>query len=857
MAGLPYGAVPEAEPYQKVLPREQMPDDYQHIQTDTGMFGGHQSQEMSFAAEQQGAANTRMAQAEQTVGAGALKAGQFFGQVAADNAYNDFSAKVNKLMYGDPNAKSADGTPDTGYLGKRGADALAARAGVEAQMDELMKQTRSSLATPDQQLSFDQQSRRYRTLMAERVGSHAEQQAFTYAKATNQATEQLELNFIAAHYDDHDLVTQSMNRLIGARVKQAHIEFGNDPNSTAAVEAEASARRDATKVVAQSIATKNPVAAKAFIDDPGNKAVLGTDYNVLYNQIRSRADAMDTVARTNGRMANAMLQYGTTGTYKAPEAGKPFETGPLNVDAIPAAAPAAGTDLQGFIKQKEESGVAKLTPYDDGTGHLTIGFGHTGPDVKPGMTITKEQAQSLLDQDLSKAGKEVDQLTAAAGVALTPQQRNALISLQFNTGALTAEQSTIRDKLQSGDMAGAAAEFDKWNHITVNGEKQVSNGLTKRRAEERAMFEGQQQGNHAEFLRTHGEEIIQGAYDAAIADGRDVYQAQQERTRMQSLVAGKIAVTEKAYKVDNDNVYRAIDNYVTKGNPPPSLEAMAAADPKVAQSLQRIRLQQPAMMQTLRSAVNTAQREVIGGKEQGDGPGFMKLFQQIYPPDGSAAKIQDITKVQQFLEQSNPDHITYQGFQKLKSAIDGLNSKDPDSIAKQAQNKQFSGQVEYAKQQLVREMQVGNFVMKSPEGEKAFNQQFFPLLNAAIADANKDGGPGTMAILTPGNKDYAVDKIIEKLKPTPAQQTAIEKNQAPKFEPARKFDETPYLAKGSNGTYTFPSEQAQNAFEFEIRRAVGKTITQQDAETLMMNIRDANGNPIYVKKLGPQAPVAQ
>ena len=44
-------------------------------------------------------------------------------------------------------------------------------------------------------------------------------------------------------------------------------------------------------------------------------------------------------------------------------------------------------------------GPFKLTAYRDSGGVLTIGRGHTGPDVHEGMTITQQQAIDLLAKD--------------------------------------------------------------------------------------------------------------------------------------------------------------------------------------------------------------------------------------------------------------------------------------------------------------------------------------------------------------------------------------------------------------------------------------------------------------------------
>lgn len=44
----------------------------------------------------------------------------------------------------------------------------------------------------------------------------------------------------------------------------------------------------------------------------------------------------------------------------------------------------------------------RLIAYKDSGGVWTIGFGHTGPDVHEGMTITLEQAIAFMEKDCAK-----------------------------------------------------------------------------------------------------------------------------------------------------------------------------------------------------------------------------------------------------------------------------------------------------------------------------------------------------------------------------------------------------------------------------------------------------------------------
>ncbi|WP_288919890.1 SafA/ExsA family spore coat assembly protein [uncultured Ottowia sp.] len=122
--------------------------------------------------------------------------------------------------------------------------------------------------------------------------------------------------------------------------------------------------------------------------------------------------------------------------------------------------------------------------YRDPVGILTIGYGHTGSDVREGQTITEAQATELLRKDLGTAENAVRK---AVKVPLTQGQFDALVSFTFNCGAGALQKSTLLQKLNAGDYAGAQAEFAKWNH----GGGRVLPGLTRRRNEEAQMFGNQ------------------------------------------------------------------------------------------------------------------------------------------------------------------------------------------------------------------------------------------------------------------------------------------------------------------------------------------------------------------------------
>lgn len=124
----------------------------------------------------------------------------------------------------------------------------------------------------------------------------------------------------------------------------------------------------------------------------------------------------------------------------------------------------------------------RLTAYRDSAGILTIGYGSTG-GIKPGQKITPEQAEAMLVDDLDEAADAVRKLVT---VPLTQGQFDALCSFVFNLGAGRLRDSTLLRLLNQGKYGEAAAQFRFW---VMAGGKPLP-GLVKRRAAERALFEG-------------------------------------------------------------------------------------------------------------------------------------------------------------------------------------------------------------------------------------------------------------------------------------------------------------------------------------------------------------------------------
>ena len=127
-----------------------------------------------------------------------------------------------------------------------------------------------------------------------------------------------------------------------------------------------------------------------------------------------------------------------------------------------------------------------LKPYLCPANVWTVGYGATrsstgGPidlDMEP---ITEAEAEALLIRDLESSEGWVSRLIKTA---LTENQYSALTSFTFNVGAGALQRSTLRMKLNRGEIQNAADEFPKWKFAN----KRILAGLVRRRAAERSLF---------------------------------------------------------------------------------------------------------------------------------------------------------------------------------------------------------------------------------------------------------------------------------------------------------------------------------------------------------------------------------
>lgn len=145
-----------------------------------------------------------------------------------------------------------------------------------------------------------------------------------------------------------------------------------------------------------------------------------------------------------------------------------------------------GVSQEGLDLIKEFEGL-KLEAYKCPAGVWTIGYGHT-KGVKQGQTITVEQAEELLKEDLKDAQKWVS--LAFSGLDISQHMYDACVSLAFNIGSDNFNRSTLKRFIVLGEYKSAANEFLRWNKArNAAGDLVALDGLTRRRRAEKRLFE--------------------------------------------------------------------------------------------------------------------------------------------------------------------------------------------------------------------------------------------------------------------------------------------------------------------------------------------------------------------------------
>lgn len=134
----------------------------------------------------------------------------------------------------------------------------------------------------------------------------------------------------------------------------------------------------------------------------------------------------------------------------------------------------------------------RYKPYKCVAGLWTVGIGHLIGDGKSlpdswNRTFTKDEVYGLFLKDVASFERGVERYCP---VRLTQGQFDALVSFAFNHGLGTLQRSTMRQKVNRGDLEGAVNSLLQYNKAKdpKTGVRKVFSGLDKRRKAEAALF---------------------------------------------------------------------------------------------------------------------------------------------------------------------------------------------------------------------------------------------------------------------------------------------------------------------------------------------------------------------------------
>ena len=128
----------------------------------------------------------------------------------------------------------------------------------------------------------------------------------------------------------------------------------------------------------------------------------------------------------------------------------------INTEGKDVQAGASDDIYKNYILSWEGEFVPKAKKITKDEKELTIGYGHYGADVKPGQTITREEADILLDKDIQKRMPKIIKAIPKFN-NLSENLRKNIVSSWYR-GSLSGSPKTI-ELINQGKFKEAAKEF--------------------------------------------------------------------------------------------------------------------------------------------------------------------------------------------------------------------------------------------------------------------------------------------------------------------------------------------------------------------------------------------------------------
>ena len=726
MAQVPYnGGVPE------VRPDVAQPDASIRVQSSPTAFGGGVAQGLG------------------ELGQGAIKASEFYGTAAADDATNQFQANASKIIRGDPNhmvpGPNGQLQPDTGYLGLRGQAAMNARQGVEKQMDDLLAQLRGNLSTPAQQLRFDEMSKQIRFRYSDQVSSHADAQSQVWYSSVNDSTALLKHNEIAANADNPMAVQNSISGLIDARVKNAQLTRGAQVGDPVYNEAVAAAKQEGLKTWVESIAVQDPIKAVRILDK--NKDVAGALYEPLRKQFETRR--LQAVGAQEYQAAKTGVAQAPEDLPDIPSLHAPGPTGPGTIDRSKISPelqdPAVRSQLYAVTEAEVGSqGPAAQQAFMESVLNRAQARGMTVAQVLsdrsyfPATTMARAARVASDPQLATKYSALTDNVLQGSNVS-NFATGNASGTVGFAGGPKTFEAQGEHFGVEAPDAAWARAQLAaaKAKAPTQTGPEGAATGplagFTPTPPPQDAVVNRVAQQKVSAFERIDArtdlspEEKVTAKAEAARLSAQDQF---LETTDAKAKKAASDKAADGYFKRVVDGDFKTFNQDLVN-------------DPTLEPS-EKIRL------------FEFAKQQAAKDPDMNFGKGYLDVLNRIILPAGDPNRITDPLDL---LKLESTGALTAAGVQKLSGDMQKA-VKSVDGYGIQTTK---AGLITYAKSKLSFEQDLGPLKLRDPEGEQAFNAKFLPAFESAY-DKWTQAGKDPHEFLTQENVDAIMKPFMRSQK---------------------------------------------------------------------------------------------
>lgn len=709
------------------------------------------------------------------LGDAASKVGDFYGNAAVDDGFNQLQAKGTKLLYGDPNVMvpgpGGTSAPQTGFLGLNGRSALDARPQVQTQLEDEITRIGSTMTSPELQLAFKQRADAYRTGFAGQTGSHANSQANVWYGAVNDATTANQLDLISSNSDfNPKTFAQASLHMVQAATKNASLA-GAQPGDEVWNAAVKGAQEKAFVAQVQAIGTKDPGSALTLLNE--HREFAGTQYDNLYTELRRRGmqsdgDALAQQAGSNYASTGASLvrppsQVGQPawldaylGNVKAQESGgsagakssTSSATGLYQfIDStwrgLMSAHPELGLTADGrtdpaqqeravraFTADNAKALTASRVPVTPGNLYLSAFFGPGGAahlfDVPGSTPISEAMPANVISANRWLAGKTVDQVKAwAAGIA----GKGIDPSVGGVGGAAPAAPQVPENVLeapanvpvpQSPQDATTAAP------VPPEGPGTFSAGTTPQgsASAKASIIQNILDADDSDLVAKYGQA---GAWEVK---QRAIAVATQQLSALQ-VAADQTAVQKKAANDQAMGGY--VQKMLTPGSDLTGMQQSIAQDPNLT----------PETKLSLANALSAHADRTVAGATAAFGDGYWDAFKRLILPAGDPNRLSDPTEI---LKMAAPGPngeapaITLDGAAKLQQEL-SIATKSPDGSAVTTAK---AGIINYAKQKMTFSHDPyypGDRSGFDFKGEAIFNGQFIPKFEKAYSDWVGAGKP--------------------------------------------------------------------------------------------------------------------